>query len=126
MSNKTSKPNFLLAVCCLSVALNTLASDDATVGQQIFSTHCYLCHGVTGKGDGRMAKLLKSKPANLTVSSLANIDLNKIISLGGEAVGRSPQMPGWANQFDDEKIQSLVAYINQLRKPHQNSLLVSE
>jgi len=73
-----------------------------------------------------MAKLLKSKPANLTVSSLANIDLNKIISLGGEAVGRSPQMPGWANQFDDEKIQSLVAYINQLRKPHQNSLLVSE
>lgn len=126
MLNEILKVKLLLAMCCSAVALDTRADDPPSIGQQIFSTHCYLCHGDAGKGDGRMARLLKSKPTNLTVSSLNNIDLNKIISLGGAAVGRSPQMPGWANQFDEQKIKSLVAYINQLREPCKNAVLVNE
>lgn len=86
------------------------------VGKNLFETRCALCHGLTGKGDGRMSKIIKNPPpANLTVSILSSNELKKIIQDGGERVGRSPQMPAWGKQINQVELNSVVEYIKSLR-----------
>jgi mono/diheme cytochrome c family protein len=41
-------------------------------GQQMFTTYCAACHGVSGTGDGPAAQALKTHPANLTTLSQKN------------------------------------------------------
>ena len=87
-------------------------------GRDLYESRCVLCHGKYGEGDGRMARVIKSPPpANLTLSRLPDDYLIKIISLGGEAMGRSPQMPPWGMQFADDEIQSIITYIKSIRRP---------
>jgi len=86
------------------------------VGEQVYSTRCVLCHGKYGEGDGRMSKILKHPPpADLTVSKMPAIYLDKIISLGGEAVGRSKHMPPWGDQLSKAEIESVILYIISIR-----------
>ena len=87
------------------------------LGRQIFETRCALCHGKTGKGDGRMAKVIKTPPpANLVVSRLPDGYLKKIIEEGGEGVSRSPQMPPWGMQFEEFEIDSIILYVKHIRE----------
>lgn len=86
------------------------------LGQKIFSSHCILCHGKFGEGDGRMSKVIKSPPpTNLTKSRLPNDYLKKIISGGGQSVGRSSQMPPWGEQFKEAEINSIILYLKSIR-----------
>ena len=91
---------------------------DAAVirGSIAFRTYCVLCHGATGKGDGRAAKMYTPKPANLTVSPFPDQYKEMIIRGGGPAVGRSPFMPPWGDELTDEQIHDLVAFLRELRK----------
>ncbi|MFK7888094.1 MAG: c-type cytochrome [Gammaproteobacteria bacterium] len=92
------------------------ATPTARHGMQVFQGRCVLCHGAYGEGDGRMARIIKDPPpANLTSSTLSDPELLAIISAGGEAVGRSPQMPPWSDQLSLPDIQSLILYINSIR-----------
>jgi mono/diheme cytochrome c family protein len=48
---------------------NPVTADDVSVarGQQLFETHCQICHGASGEGNGPVAPFLTTyKPANLT------------------------------------------------------------
>lgn len=36
-------------------------------GAQLFATHCSMCHGAKGEGNGQLAALLANRPANLTL-----------------------------------------------------------
>ena len=86
------------------------------LGKDIFSTRCVLCHGVYGEGDGRMSKILKNPPpADLTASRLPRDYLEKIIRLGGEAVGRSKHMPPWGDQLNAKEISILMDYLESIR-----------
>jgi mono/diheme cytochrome c family protein len=38
----------------------------ASVGANVFRSHCAACHGEGAKGDGEIAQYLTPKPANLT------------------------------------------------------------
>ena len=127
--------NRLLLLFLLShVSAKTAVADSSTYepnvarGQELFKSHCFLCHGAQGKGDGRMAKLLQTKPANLTITQLANKKLAKVIREGGASAELSAQMPAWGDQFTAIDIQSLVLFINSLQlkqdKTHQNSHLL--
>jgi mono/diheme cytochrome c family protein len=51
---------------------NPVKNDGNTVprGKALFQQHCVPCHGVTGAGDGPMAKKMGYKPANLTLESM--------------------------------------------------------
>lgn len=85
-------------------------------GQDIFASHCVLCHGKFGEGDGRMAKVIRNPPpADLTASRLPDDYLKQIISEGGAGVGRSPQMPPWGDQLSAAEIESLILYLKSLR-----------
>lgn len=85
-------------------------------GMQIYMTRCVLCHGKYGEGNGRMKKVVKNpSPADLTASRLPDDYLKKMISLGGQGVERSPQMPPWKDQLSKNEIDSVILYIKSIR-----------
>lgn len=88
-----------------------------TVGQAVFLKYCVLCHGESGKGDGRMARLLENPtPADLTLSILSPQEIRQIIVLGGGGVGRSVSMPSWKGVVTDQELEYLVQFVVSLRE----------
>lgn len=97
-------------------ALQKVGSASLKEGLDIFETRCALCHGKSGEGNGRMAKIIKSPPpVDLTASRLPDDYLYKIIGEGGQGVGRSKQMPPWRDQLGEAQMESVVIYIKSLR-----------
>ncbi len=85
-------------------------------GAEIFQQRCSLCHGNQGLGDGRMARIITDPPPyNLTTSVASESYLEDIIRLGGEQVGRSPQMPPFLDEFSETEIKSIVLHLLTLR-----------
>ena len=99
---------------------DTVAGRELTLedGEVLFKTRCSLCHGKTGDGKGRMAKVITSPPpANLQKSLLPESYLQKIIAEGGQGVGRSGQMPPWKDQFNKKEIDAIISYLMTIRTP---------
>ena len=89
---------------------------NADSGRRIYESRCALCHGKSGLGDGRMAKIVKAPPPyNLTLSVMPDDYLKAIITRGGEAMGRSPQMPPWRDELSNAEIDQVMAYIKSFR-----------
>jgi len=88
-------------------------------GKIVYQNYCVLCHGVSGKGDGRAARIHTPRPANLTRSGVPPEYLTQIIRKGGEAMGRSPDMPPWGDQLTDEQIRDLINHLLSIRKQPQ-------
>ncbi len=87
------------------------------IGNSIFQGRCARCHGKTGKGDGEMAKIIKSPPPyNLTKSVMPDEYLRQIISRGGKAMQRSPKMPPWGDELSATELKSIILYLKSLRK----------
>ncbi len=90
-------------------------------GRGLYTSYCQLCHGVGGKGDGPLAKAMKTKPADLTttVRSRSDTILLKIITGSGRQTitGRdrhnvvSDAMPEWKDIFSDSQLRALIAYL---------------
>lgn len=101
--------------------LNTSVStgDAIASGKVLFLSACSPCHGEQGHGDGPSSKELNPKPRNLTDAAyMAPLDdryLFELISRGGIAVGKSPQMPQFPLSSQD--IGNLIAYVRTLSKP---------
>lgn len=103
-------------------AINRLYSHTSKInrtlkdGKIIFDTRCVLCHGNEGKGDGRMARIIKSPPpANLTKSVLTADQMSQIINLGGLGVNRSAQMPPWGDFLTENEVDAVIHFINTLK-----------
>ena len=79
-------------------------------GGIVFKNYCGVCHGHTGNGVSKAAKLYGKKVLKITRQS--NKKLEKIIRLGGRAVGKSPYMPPWNEELSDEQINDVVAYLS--------------
>ena len=85
-------------------------------GKILFEKYCVLCHGVEGKGDGKLALHINNPaPANLTTTLLNDDELAQIIRDGGEAVGRSPSMPVWKDELNQKQTNEIINYIKQLK-----------
>jgi len=97
---------------------NPVKTDGAALerGQALFRRYCLPCHGPTGAADGKMARRLEYKPANLTLE-----DMNKLTD--GEifwkiSKGRAP-MPRWEEQFSERERWDLVSFVRTLVKLSQ-------
>lgn len=105
-----------------NIALLPLRRD---AGRELFKTHCVLCHGKEGLGNGRMAKLMKIKkapaPANLTKTTLPEGDILAMITNGGEANGRSPYMPPWGQQLSKRQLKAVTEYVKTLSSVKEQS-----
>lgn len=112
-----SAPGALILIV-LSVPV---AAQDPAEGKRIYMMNCANCHGVTGKGDGPVAKTMPTKPADHTNGKIMNKETDRllfdIISKGGSAMGKSPLMPAWGGHFNEKQIRDVIAFIRSLAIP---------
>lgn len=107
----------------LKIAWNAAKENKPSVkvGRTVFRSRCSLCHGMEAMGDGRMAHRLNPKPVNLTQSRAPDSYLKTIITMGGEAVGRSSRMPTWSGALTEAEIDAVILYVNTLRPAVPNN-----
>lgn len=100
-------------------AANQQTGDPVAAGKQIFMQICTPCHGPEGRGDGPASVSLDPKPRNLTdpayMTPLNDRYLFELISRGGVAVGKSPQMPA-QSALVAQDINNVIAYVRTLSK----------
>jgi mono/diheme cytochrome c family protein len=125
----------LLAAAALAAPAKDPAATAAR-GRVSFRMYCSSCHGQTGKGDGPVAEMLRTPPADLTQLAAANggsypservreaIDGRADVLAHGER-----DMPVWGTAFrqpdgpeDQEaevaaKLEELVAFVASLQAP---------
>ena len=93
-----------------------------TVGAQLNAQYCVRCH------DPESTPLRVSNMDNLsvkphpftegdTLNKMSDADLVAIISHGGPALNKSPQMPPWGYTLDKSDIAALVSYIRAVADP---------
>jgi cytochrome c oxidase cbb3-type subunit 3 len=100
----------LLLQAPMSWAQSTMAQ-----GEQVFKARCVICHGVNADGKSDLARIMRPPPANLRASKLDDSERTRIVRKGGEAVGRSSNMPIWEQELSDEEIHAVVAYVGTLK-----------
>ena len=114
-SNRTLWVVPAAAALALFVTAGAARAADLSAAESNYKDSCVDCHGESGKGDGKKAAELKTKPANYTdCAAMAKFDddyLFKTIKQGGEAMGKGKGMPDFAKAYDDDEIRSLVAYV---------------
>lgn len=86
-------------------------------GRAVYEARCVTCHGVNGKGDGRVARLYNPRPSDLTASTKSDMYKTMIIRKGGAYVGRSLIMPSWEAELSAEEIADVVSYLAVLSTP---------
>jgi mono/diheme cytochrome c family protein len=94
------------------------AATAASPGRVLYETHCAVCHGRTGKGDGPGA-LVHRQPMRDFSDPAAMREVNdaflfEIIKKGSSQFGRSNAMPSWGMKLSDEEIRVVVGYIRSL------------
>lgn len=136
----------LLALAALPAALGgTAAAEEespefqAAKGKVTYRIYCSNCHGAEGKGDGKLAKLLTVKPADLTDLIQKKDDgefpaerVRAAIDGRAEVAGHGfRDMPVWGDAFQptdaempdpekvkaaQDKIAELVAYLKTIQE----------
>jgi mono/diheme cytochrome c family protein len=114
-----------LSLSSLSMVSNAIyASDEGDArarGAQVYSKYCALCHGQSGKGNGRAAGLQKKPPANLTTSRISGDERLAIIQRGGAAMNRSASMPAWNEVLTAKEIADVAVYLDVLAQVGSSS-----
>lgn len=80
-------------------------------GKEIFAQRCVACHGSTGHGDGPASASLNPKPRQFADADwqkqVTDEYIEKIVKLGGAAVGKSPAMPSNPDLNDPQVVAGL-------------------
>ena len=108
---------FAALLSTLGVVSATAYAGDAYEGYTLFNQTCFLCHGVTGKGDGPLAAKLDDKPSDLT--SDGKSDDQRLFGLIQGTIrhgSEGSEMPKWGLAMPDNQINSLIAYIRFLQR----------
>ena len=101
---------------------------DPARGQALYATHCAICHGGGGAGDGVATPALNPKPrdfrdARFYIDGNANnqtgedVDLARVILHGPAAFGGTNEMVAWRDAFSDQDVRDLIAHIRTLAAP---------
>jgi high-affinity iron transporter len=88
---------------------------DVARGRAIFEQNCAQCHGVTGAGDGPVAKTIVPRPATIGRSELmygvSPALMYRIVSVGIPGT----MMAGWASKLSSDDRWAVIAHVNSLR-----------
>jgi mono/diheme cytochrome c family protein len=83
-------------------------------GARVYKEYCMQCHGSKGKGDGPGASGLEPKPAvhaQMALSDFPEEYLYNVVYHGGNAVGKSPNMPDWGLTLPTQDIADVIAFL---------------
>ncbi len=101
---------------------STRTSEAALRGGQAFLSHCAMCHGNGGNGDGDAAPAIKKE--GVTVARLNDAELMdrlnraqivEVITKGGGHTKRSNIMPAWGEKLSPGMISDIADYVMLLR-----------
>lgn len=82
---------------------------DLEAGKKVYVQKCAACHGADGKGNPKMAEMLKVKLPDLTKEAArSDSELTKIIS-----EGRKP-MPSFGKSLSKDEIAAVVHHVKGL------------
>jgi mono/diheme cytochrome c family protein len=79
----------------MGVPKNPVPADAVSIvrGAQLFGTHCIMCHGAKGEGNGQLAALLANRPANLTLPiTQTKSDSALFLTITNGVAGRMPAL----------------------------------
>jgi cytochrome c oxidase cbb3-type subunit III len=110
-------PRFALRVVAAACLLLGLPAHAQTLaeGEALFKSRCAVCHGQQADGRSDLARLMRPPPANLRASQLDALQSATIVRKGGEAVGRSANMPVWEAELNEHELQSVLAYLGSIK-----------
>jgi mono/diheme cytochrome c family protein len=106
---------------------------DSLEGQALYREYCAVCHGESGKGDGPMARALKTQPADLTRIAVRNGGKFRLERIERIISGEAPveaghgtrEMPLWGPIFSQiawdqdlgrVRVRNLAKYIEKLQR----------
>jgi cbb3-type cytochrome c oxidase subunit III len=101
---------------------STKTAEAALRGGRAFLSHCAMCHGDGGNGDGDAAPAIKKE--GVTVARLNDAELMdrldrrqivEVITKGGAHTNRSKIMPAWGEKLDPQMISDIADYVMLLR-----------
>lgn len=85
------------------------------IGKQVYDNYCTICHGINGKGKGKLTEVYDMEPADHTnadnMNRMSNEKMHSLISKG--AIG-AKLMPGWKDILSDKEIDDVISYIRLL------------
>ncbi len=93
-----------------------------TVGAQLYAQYCIRCHDPESTPE-RVSNMdnLSVKPHAFAegdvLNKMSNADLTAIISHGGAALNKSPEMPPWGYTLSKSDIAALISYIRAVADP---------
>lgn len=94
----------------LAVA-STAAAADLELGKKVYAAKCASCHGADGKGNAKMAGMLKVNIPDLSGSAgKSNAELLKLL-----AEGKKP-MPAFGKSLSKDEMESVLSYAKALVK----------
>jgi mono/diheme cytochrome c family protein len=130
IAKKSIIPLFGLLLIC---AVATADENQVAKGREIYTENCASCHGVSGEGDGPLARVLTTPPANLRLlaerygNPLPEEQIARFIDGRTDVKAHGPRdMPVWGKRFYPEahanerevkdRIASLVAFLQTLQR----------
>jgi mono/diheme cytochrome c family protein len=101
------------------------AAAPTSVGRIVYETHCVVCHGPAGKGDGPGARVIRQPMRDFSsadaMREVKDRFLFEIIKKGSSQFGRSNAMPSWGMKLSDNEILAVVAHIRSLASQRPSS-----
>lgn len=101
---------------------------DQAEGKRVFYQQCIWCHAdATPAGPSNRTNVTPTPPLmndGDTFNAMSDASLQRIIALGGRAVGKSSMMPPYDKSLTPEEIQDVILYTRVIATPayHRPSL----
>ena len=88
-------------------------ADSLQRGKVLFGITCFVCHGVTGAGNGTLSGFFSPKPADLTSAGVQNLSDAEIFLVITQGLG---VMPSMAENLSVQDRWDVINYVRGLRK----------
>ncbi|HEY2421014.1 MAG TPA: c-type cytochrome [Neobacillus sp.] len=95
----------IIVVISNSNLFNNKDSKAIAAGEKIYNKQCLICHGETGKGEGKNAGTALNNQHFL--SSVTNKDLYNYVKFGRDGTG----MPAYGPRLTEKELNNLVAFM---------------
>jgi high-affinity iron transporter len=106
----------LAVILLLGVSLRSGAEERPANGETLFATHCQMCHGPQGKGDGPAGRVLDPPPRDLTKRPYKQgCGPGAIVKTLRSGVDGSA-MPSFASVLSDPEMRALASYVRSLQQ----------
>ncbi len=95
---------------------------EQAVGSAVNDQYCIRCHNSESTPE-RVSNMDNLSPAphqftdGATLNRISDADLNNMITHGGPALGKSPQMPAYGATLKPAEIRAVIAYIRTVADP---------